>query len=471
MRRAELLGHHCHETDCGVRVQVWIRGDRYLARGRYQGQQFGQSLGAEREAAVSLRHLLVQIENGTFERPSETRQRPLKTGRVPRLNIRQLCDRYLAETRRLRGKHTARNYQSRLAPLIEFAERPEILRRWPLAMDADREFAVQLRTALHARTVTRNGHSSSTETLVSPRQVFNVLDCARSLFNWARRPDVNELPASLANPFTTDIVGHKAKKDPLRPIPIPLEHRRALVPWMDHWQLCHFAIALVLPLRPEDYTGLLISEVDFQQRLLKFGTRLGGRDFNKARQSFVVPFPAELEPLLRACVCGRTEGPLLRRRSVWEGISRPKLLVGSTDELVAQFDRALVSAPAGEVQAAQDTKRLFRRLLRDLGGVSPDGLAKEFKGLWERSGMAGPVRFYDLRASCNSEMDRSHVSHLVQRYVTGHATSDILYEYVSLDPLGGEMQKYFDFVQPLLNAIRDHSQALGLDHKAASGGS
>jgi hypothetical protein len=36
------------------------------------------------------------------------------------------------------------------------------------------------------------------------------------------------------------------------------------------------AIPLVLPLRPEDYTGLLISEVDFFSRVLCFGRRLAG---------------------------------------------------------------------------------------------------------------------------------------------------------------------------------------------------
>ena len=82
---------------------------------------------------------------------------------------------------------------------------------------------------------------------------------------------------------------------------------------MDSWQLCQLAIALVLPLRPEDYTGLLISEVDFNERVLNFGTRLGGWDFNKGQQSFRTSFPPEMEPLLRRCVDGRSDGPLLRR--------------------------------------------------------------------------------------------------------------------------------------------------------------
>jgi hypothetical protein len=49
----------------------------------------------------------------------------------------------------------------------------------------------------------------------------------------------------------------------------------------------------------------------------------------------------------------------------------------------------------------------------------------------------------------------------VQRYVTGHTTSDILYTYASLDPVG-QMQKYFNYVQPILDAIRSRAIELGV---------
>ena len=101
---------------------------------------------------------------------------------------------------------------------------------------------------------------------------------------------------------------------------------------MDGWQLCQLCIAMVLPLRPEDYTGLLISEVDLAARILHFGTRFGGWDFNKGQQSFRVPFPRELDSLLRQCVAGRVEGPLLRQRTIADGRRQPKLLVRSTEE-------------------------------------------------------------------------------------------------------------------------------------------
>ena len=103
MVQSQLLGSHIHKTVCGVKVSVWNRGGAYLARGRYQRRQFGKTLGDDpAQAASALRHLLVEIENGTFERPSEARQRILKTGPAPRCSLRELCERFLTEKRRLR---------------------------------------------------------------------------------------------------------------------------------------------------------------------------------------------------------------------------------------------------------------------------------------------------------------------------------------------------------------------------------
>ena len=464
MEKSSLLGQHVHVTACGRKVHIWKRGSIYLARGRYERKQFGKSLGNDPiQAACALRRLLVAIEDGSFLRPSESRRRPLKTGQPPRLSIRELSDRFLDEKRRLRGKETAQDYQGRLVPLIEFAEQTAERQRWPLAVDIDRDFAVRFRTTLFKRKVTRNGHQASRESLMSPGQVYNVLDCARSMFLWARRPDVNLLPSTFINPFAKEIVGEKATKDPLRPIPIPCTARAELVAGMDDWQLCQLGLSLVLPLRPEDFAGLLISEVDLENRLLKFGTRLEGRDFNKGRQSFVVPFPAELQPLLRRCIDGRIDGPVLRKRAIWDGRSRPKLAVSSAADVKSHFQRVLERAGPDEIQCAQDEKRLFRGVLLAMGGASTDELAAEFKSLLPliQPQLAGGVVFYNLRASCNSEMERSGVSLLVQRYVTGHSTNDIINKYASLDP-PPEMQKYFAAIQPLLAAIERRAGELGL---------
>jgi hypothetical protein len=226
---------------------------------------------------------------------------------------------------------------------------------------------------------------------------------------------------------------------------------------MDLWHLTHFAIAMVLPLRPEDFTGLLISEVSLDEALLRFGTRLQGRDFNKGRQSFVTPFPPEIVPLISACIGGRKNGPLLRTRTVFEHSRQPELQVESSDDVMRHIDQALAAA---QVQTEQDQKALVRQVLSRMGGVSPGSLAKEFKSLVAASGVPS-ARFYELRGSINTDLNDAGVSHLVQRYVTGHTTKDILSTYVSLDPRR-EMQKYFSHIGALLNAITARALELGV---------
>ena len=463
MVRAGLLGHHTHQTVCGKCVHVWIRDGKYLARGRHRGRAFGQNLGAGvKEASAALRRLLVQLEDGTFQAPSEARNRQLKSSRAPRNSIRQLCDAFLVEKRKLRGKQTADNYRNRLTSLIEFSERPDALREWPLAADINRDFVVQFRTFLHERKVTRNGRAAAAERPLSTGQVFNILDCARTMFSWARRPEVQQIPSTLGNPFTDDLVGYRPRKDPLRPVVFPLDLRIRLVALMDPWQLCQLGVALVLPLRPEDYTGLLISEVNFSTRLLYFGTRLDGWDFSKGQQSFCVPFPPVLEPLLRRCVDGRSEGPLLRQRTIVDHRRRPKLLVDSIEHVRDSFAGAMAGAKLGEIQGKQDGKRLFRRLLRAMGGVSPDSLAKEFDTLLAHVEVPAGARFYDLRGSASTDLKDAKVDPLIQKYVTGHSLdADIMSRYVSLR-LHDDMQAYFQHVQPLLDAIARRAMKLGL---------
>ena len=463
MVAAALLGRHVHETVDGRGVQVWVRNGKYLARGRHGGHAFGQSLGAgAKEATAALRRLLVQLEDGTFRAPSEARKRQLKSSRTPRNSIRQLCDAFLVEKRKLRGKQTADNYRNRLTPLIEFSERPDALREWPLAADINRDFVVRFRTFLHERKVTRNGRAAATEKPLSPGQIFNILDCARTMFSWARRPEVQQIPSTCGNPFTDDLVDHRPRKDPLRPVVFPLDVRIRLTALMDPWQLCQLGIALVLPLRPEDYTGLLISEVDFTNRLLYLGTRLDGWDFNKGQQSFRVPFPPELEPLFRRCADGRSHGPLLRQRTIVDRRRHAKLLVDSIEQIRDSFTRAMAGAKPGEIQGKQDGKRLFRRLLRAMGGVSPNSLGKEFDSLVAHAEVPAGARFYDLRGSASTDLKDAKVDPLIQKYVTGHSLeADIMSRYVSLR-LHDDMQAYFQHIQPLLNAIARRAKELGL---------
>jgi len=458
---SQLMGSHSHTALCGTSVHVYRRGDQYLARGRYQGRVFGEAIGrTQAEATARLRQLIVEIENGSFVRPSERRTGLLSSGKVPRLSLRQLVNEFLTEKRKLRGRRTADNYRCRLRPVLDFAEQPVCLRRWPLAMDIDRDFAIELRAFLHRHAVTRNGRAGATPKLMSGGQIVNVLECLRTLLSWARQAEVRKLPVTWASPVTTDLVGSRPGKDPLRQDPLPLEARIRLIGLMDRWQLCHLACSVVLPLRPEEATGLLVSDVDFAQGWLAIGTRLEGADFTKGRTSFKLPFPDELQPLLRACIQERREGPLLRSRKVFEGRS-PALSLSSLAELTQLYQQKLSRLPPHSILAEQDRKQVFRSLLRELGGVSEDQLARECRTLLGQMGLGNGVSLYTLRSSVTTSMERAKLPFLELRYLTSHTVNDILNQYVSLDPVSA-MRSYYESIRELLDALKRQALLVGL---------
>ncbi|MBL8797221.1 MAG: hypothetical protein JNM56_25185 [Planctomycetia bacterium] len=459
MVRAELMGGHTHATLTGAQIHIWQRGGRYLARGRYQNRPFGETLGDRvPEATARLRQILTDIENGAYQRPSDARKRLLSARVVPRLTTRQLIDQFLVEKRQVRGRQTAGDYRSRLNPVLAFAEQAVNLRRWPLARDIDRDFVRALRSFLFQQQTTRNGRPGARPKPLSARQVLNVLECLRTMLVWASNPAVRKLPADWANPVTHDLIGDVPAKDPLREDKLPLTDRIRLVGIMDRWQLCHLALSLVLPLRPDEAAGLLIGDVNFERGWLEFGHRLQDSNFNKGKVAFRLPFADELRPLLLACIQGRAEGPLLRRRAAFD---RGAGVVQSTDELIGCYEATLLQEPPDSVQTAQDRKRVLRRLLRQLGGVSADALNKEFKTLLARLGIKNSATLYSLRSSVTTAMKNANLPHLEMRYLTSHSTNDILNEYATLDPVAA-MRQYFDGIRPLLDAIAARAAACGL---------
>ena len=100
---------------------------------------------------------------------------------------------------------------------------------------------------------------------LSPTSVVHALETFRTLLRWSKLLEVALLPADFVVPVTDDLVGIPAEADPLRKNPFPADVRARLIRGADRWQLCHLALSLVLPLRPEEACGLLVTEVDFER--------------------------------------------------------------------------------------------------------------------------------------------------------------------------------------------------------------
>lgn len=434
-----------------------------MARGRHENRAFGLTLGGDPiEAECKLRQLLSDLDNNVFVRASVSRRRPLKAGAPARLEFRELVNRFLDEKRKLRGKKTFRDYHARLMPMLEFQETPTNRKRWPFAADLDRTFAQDLRIWLYERRVSRNGHPAAESRRMSASQVRNVLGCMSTMINWARCPQNNLLPLHVANPFSFDLIGPRPQRDPLEPPKVPMSLRIEMVQVMDAWQLAAMTLPFVIPVRPEDITGLMISEVNFSACEMKFGTRMANDDFNKCGFSFRLAWPVEIEPILRWWVKDRTAGPLLLRRTITEGRQHAAAQAQTLDDINALYEMRLSRVRQGTVQAPHDRKMVFRNVLRRLGGASGDELAREFKSVLKIVRPGQSARFYDLRGSTLTDLKDAGVDSVFRRYVTAHSLKgEILATYES-QTVSRHMAPFFEFIRPLLNAIRRRAIDLGI---------
>jgi len=454
MVKASLCGEHTHCSTSGTKVHIFIRDRKFLARGRYQGQQFGETLGTSEQEAISvLRRLMVELDEGRYVPPSNrTKQSfPLQ---VQKQSLKELVNCFLAEKRAVRGKQTSDDYQARLAWLIDFWEHPESQKRWYYATKVDRTFCLQFKAFLNAAQTTRNGRAGATPKPLSAGQIHNIMECFRTLLMWGCKPQIRKLPTDWIFPLTVELVGKKPKKSALRQVLLGVDERIQLVECMDSWQLCHLCMFLVLPLRAGEVIGLLVNDVDEKDRMLWFGTRFEGSDFTKGHTEFVLPYPRELEPLLQLCKGGRKRGPLLRSRSIDSK--------GSDDlEIELLLNQRIQQAKPQEIVTAHDRKLAFRKLLVELGGLSFDGLSREMVRVLESAGLRNDRSLKTFREAVSNGMKHSGMNLLDLRFLTGHSSADIMDVYTTPDPEGA-MANYYDSIRPLLNAISRRARLLGI---------
>ncbi|HQR43660.1 MAG TPA: site-specific integrase, partial [Gemmatales bacterium] len=310
----ELLGKHVHKTLNNCSVSIVERNGKYMARGRHLRKQYCETLGGTRlEAESRLIELLSELTKGTFQPPQVQRKQFVQHRFVSHLTFSELLSQYITDVRKTKGRDTTKTYLARLGHIERFACEPGNAKQWPTVNSINRDFILKLKCQLQHATVTPNGHAHSIAKPMSQRQIFNVLSMLGTMFQWALRTDIRRLPAHWINPLTRELIGAKPTKDPIRRLTMNDEYLLQLIQHCDAWQLTHLALSFVYPLRPEEAVGLLVEEVDFSKRELRFGSRFGGDDYTKGKQSFVLPVPPELTPILSHLVNGRHHGPLLRQ--------------------------------------------------------------------------------------------------------------------------------------------------------------
>lgn len=463
MVKSTLLGQHSHSTSNGISVHIYEREKTLMARGRYQGRAFGVTLGqSPAEAQPRLFQLMAELDNGSFVPPHDRRHRRLRKPTRSKLTARELFDDFLDDRRKHCGRKTADTYLTRLMPILDFLDQPRNRKRWPLAEDLDRTCLLELRAYLITRQVTRNGRAGAAPKPMSPRQIQNCLETLRTAINWALRADVRKLPVDLRNPVSQDLIGQPAQKDPLRKAAVPLEVRIRIAQQMNLWELTHLSALLILPLRHDDHSGVLISDVDWTAKTLSIGTRFDGSDFTKARVSYSIPIHPLLLQLWSICADRRPDGVLFRTpKSCRKPTTKDRTKFSSRREVEVHVAAVLQSCNADDVQTEYDRKGVIRKCFTKIGGMSPSDVGRALTLLFKRVGLSDDIYPYQLKGSTSQSMRESGVPHLELRYLTGHAVNDIMNEYVGLNP-EPHMARYYESVMPLLNAIRDRAKSLGL---------
>ena len=463
MVKSTLLGQHSHSTSNGISVHIYEREKTLIARGRYQGRAFGVTLGqSPAEAQPRLFQLMAELDNGSFVPPHDRRHRRLRKPTRSKLTARELFDDFLDDRRKHRGRKTADTYLTRLMPILDFLDQPRNRKRWPRAEDIDRTCLLELRAYLITRQVTRNGRAGAAPKPMSPRQIQNCLETLRTAINWALRADVRKLPVDLRNPVSQDLIGQPAQKDPLRKAAVPLEVRIRIAQQMDLWELTHLSALLILPLRHDDHSGVLVSDVNWTSKTLSIGTRFGGSDFTKAHVSYSIPLHPLLLQLWSICADQRPDGILFRTpKSCRKPTAKDRTKFSSRREVEECVATALQSCNADDVQTEYDRKRVIRKYFTTIGGMSPSDVGRALTRLFNRAGLPDGNYPYQLKGSTSQSMRESGMPHFELRYFTGHTTADIMNEYVGLEH-EKHMAVYYESITALLDVIRDRAKWLGL---------
>ena len=455
MSKAEIRGQHEFLIDHDWYAQLYQRNGRWLLRWRSNGRQNGLTLTSTSttDALLEIRKLTEQLASGLYQKKPRSHRRE---SRVPEaITLDDLFERFLRAKRDERGSDTARTYASRLEHVRAFIATRSGKATAANAALIDIEFVKQLKAFLATRLVARNGRAAGAKTLMSPRQQRNVLELLRDCMAWAKKPTVRLLSDSFLVPFDASTMPPVSQKPLVRPNPVPLDRRIAMVETMDSWQLRTLCTFVSQPSRIEDISGALISDFDLDAATWRIGPRFGDNDFTKNRTETVIPLPPIVVDLLRLNRGDRAEGAMFLRRT------RPARLPiwSSPEALERHMSQVLATTNRCHTSTANDRKDVIRREIQRIGGVSTDGISREVGRLFASVGIKR--RPYDLRAATTDDLKQSGASPLELRHLTQHAVNDIMTSYASLD-IDKTMQQYFNYIAPLLDAMRARARELKL---------
>jgi integrase len=388
------------------KVQAYLRGQVWYLCYHDNGRRHRPRVGTDRHAAKQLAaQINAQLAVGA---PAAFSFEPIS---IPELRRRWLEHHEHVLRSSIR---TVQRYRTATDHLLRFVEQNPVKHVSQFHARHAEEFIRFLRST-H---VSPNGHANTAKRPLMDKGVRFILECCRSLFNYAAKR--RHLCPYAENPYRT-IEVDRIPIEHTRPVTLfTAEQELAFLQACDDWQFPLFLTLMLTGLRSGELCHLLLPEdLDLRDGMLHVRNKPSLGWQVKTRNEREIPLHSILTDVLRIHLAGRTWGPLFQRRQ-FAVPGEPQTLLPNLSAWEQELKRREHAHGIAPAPGRAERQRLARALWREQGFVEEDWVRVEFMRLTRRIDVPGCTSPKMLRHLFATGLQEGRVDPLIRNELMGH---------------------------------------------------
>ncbi|CAN5346366.1 hypothetical protein BH11PLA2_BH11PLA2_52350 [soil metagenome] len=325
---------------------------------------------------------------------------------------------------------TTARYRAALDHFLAFCTQTAVIKEFPYASSANREFRMAFTTFLQNREVHGNGRNGAAPKRMRGQRM--VIDTVRALYEWARDADRGGLlPEGFKNPFLR--VGEKRvilHGDPLAEPDITMTMAAEFLQACDGPEFALFAFLILFGLRAAEPCFLFQEHLQSDWLLVP---NIPDLDYKtKGRRDKRFPLLPGLASFWQSLRSQPQRALLFPRRAGAEGKEQPPLLNHSLSELQMVYRDQI----HGQSISHDDRKKLRNQLFADAGGVDYDEIETAFHRIHKKLGWPAAATLKDFRHLFATTLANAGMPEGYRKYLLGHAPGrDAAVAYTHLNKL------------------------------------
>ena len=337
----------------------------------------------------------------------------------PKLGHLELVKLFLADiTRRVDARlladTTLSRYTTALHHYLDWCRSQTVEKKYPYAVNANREFRLELSAFLASRTVCGNGRKGTPRPMKSQGM---VLDVVRAMYEWAVDPDRgNLMPEGFRNPF---LGGGEHRPlfvgDPLAAPKITMAMAAEFLTSCSTAEKKLFAPMIVFGLRASEPCYL------FREHLTEDSLEVPNIDdldyFTKGRRGKRFPWTPELAGLRELLISEGKQG-LLYRQSDFVDAKERESAFPSLTEITGEYHRRLAAVDQGNHRTHL---KIRKQLLQETGALRYDNIEALFHRITAKLGWTVRATLKDFRHLFATTLSDANISESYRKYLLGHA--------------------------------------------------